>query len=117
MKKIKYLSIAFLVFFFQIYLIYILNIFFKNENLSVAVSLFLVFFLNYFLLKKLIFRSKKKIGETFLKVLLISISFRSGEYIFFVVLNYFSQLNYLYVYIFIVSLSNIMKYIIYNKIF
>lgn len=117
MKEIKYLVSSSFSFFFQLLLAYFLSFFFKNENLTVLISIVVIFFVNFLLLKYFVFQNKTKFLSQLSEVIYISIFFRISEFLIFYYFNKMLDYSFILIYAFVLIVSNIFKFFLYKKTF
>jgi len=87
-----------------------------SEEISVGLSLFIAFFVNFFTAKHLVFESCGDSYEEFRRFLLSSIIFRLLEYISFLILFNFFGVNYVVAVCGILGTSLILKFLCYRFI-
>ena len=116
-KEIKYLISNAFSFLFQILIIFFLDIFLQNENFIIIISIVLVFIFNFLGLKFFVYKNHSNMTKQFLSVFQVSIVSRFIEFIIFYFANTILNINYMIIYLFILVLSNIIKFFLYKKIF
>lgn len=86
------------------------------EELSFAISLVTVFFINFFYLRVFVFRSMSSPWESQMRdFFLASIGFRGAEYIAFVILLNSLQLHYLISVVSVLAASFLIKYVFFHR--
>lgn len=82
------------------------------EEVSVGVSLFIVFIANFFIIRLFVFRSASPALPEFIRFFLFSIGFRIGEYLLFLFIFRVVTINYILALIIALSISFTIKFIL-----
>ena len=83
-----------------------------TEKKAVAIAFLCAFFINFFILKYWVFRSKNQTSSQLLTFAITSALFRGAEYLAFILLLHFLQINYLVSIFLILCISLICKFMV-----
>jgi putative flippase GtrA len=87
-----------------------------SQPVSVAITLVILFILNFFMARSLIFRNPHNILEQVIKFTMISLSTRATDYILFLILFYVFNIHYLFSYMISVAAIYFPKYLLYKNV-